>query len=54
MVEAHERWPEYAFDSNKGYGTVAHREAIAKFGPCPMHRTSFAGVREHLERLRRE
>lgn len=54
MIEAHERWPEYAFDSNKGYGTVAHREAIAKFGPCPLHRTSFAGVKEHLDRLRAE
>lgn len=52
MVGYHERWPEYAFDSNKGYGTKAHRDAIARFGPCPVHRLSFGGVRQHVERLR--
>ena len=52
MVEAHEDWPEYGFDQHKGYGTKAHREAIASHGPCPLHRQSFAGVKEHLEKLR--
>ena len=52
MVEVHETWPEYGFDRHKGYGTKAHREAIAAHGPCPLHRQSFAGVKEHLERLR--
>lgn len=54
MVQAHERWPEYAFDSNKGYGTVAHRNAIARWGPCSLHRASFGGVREHLARMRHD
>lgn len=52
MVEEHERWPEYGFDRHKGYGTKAHRDAIAAHGPCPLHRQSFAGVKEHLDRLR--
>ncbi len=48
MLEHHLRWPHYAFDSNKGYGTAAHRKAIAEIGPCPIHRKSFGGVREYL------
>jgi ribonuclease HII len=54
MVARHEIWPEYAFGSNKGYPTKAHREAIATFGPCTLHRKTFGGVREHLDRLRDE
>lgn len=41
MVEAHRSWPEYGFDRHKGYPTAAHRAAIAKHGPCPIHRRSF-------------
>ena len=52
MVSLHETWPEYGFDSNKGYGSKSHREAIARFGPSPIHRLSFGGVREHVDRLR--
>lgn len=33
--------PNYGFDTNVGYGTLKHREAIAKFGLCNLHRTSF-------------
>lgn len=44
--------PEYGFESNKGYGSAAHLEAIAKHGPCRRHRREFAGVREHWHRLR--
>lgn len=53
MVDLHERWPEYNFASNKGYGSREHRDAIAVHGPCEAHRLSFGGVREHVERLRR-
>lgn len=52
MLRAHEQWPEYAFHSNKGYGSKAHRDAIAAHGPCPLHRLTFGGVREHVARLR--
>jgi ribonuclease HII len=41
MVEAHASWPQYGFAQHKGYPTLAHREAIAKHGPCPIHRLSF-------------
>jgi ribonuclease HII len=36
----------YAFASNKGYGTAAHRSALRMLGPCPAHRMSFAPLRE--------
>ncbi len=41
MGEYDREYPEYAFASNKGYGTKAHIEALKKFGPCPIHRKSF-------------
>ena len=37
-------FPGYGFASNKGYGTAAHREALAQLGPCSIHRTTFKGV----------
>ena len=43
------KYPEYGFSSHKGYGTPQHRKAIAKHGPCPLHRRSFAGVSEYLQ-----
>lgn len=42
------RYPEYGFAEHKGYGTAAHLAAIARFGPSPLHRRTFRGVREHL------
>lgn len=41
MVEYDTVFPEYGFASNKGYGAVAHIEALKKYGPCPIHRRSF-------------
>ncbi len=41
MTKAHNLFPEYAFDENKGYGTLKHREAINSLGLCRLHRTSF-------------
>ncbi len=52
MARHHEMWPEYNFASNKGYPTKEHRDAVAKHGPCPIHRLTFGGVREHRDRLR--
>lgn len=50
MMEGYERrYPGYGLAGHKGYGSVAHREAIARLGPCPVHRLSFRGVREHAE-----
>ena len=44
MVKLDARWPEYGFARHKGYGTKEHKEALAKFGPCPLHRLDFKGV----------
>lgn len=41
MLEMAERYPEYAFDVHKGYGTKAHCEAILANGPCEIHRRTF-------------
>ena len=49
MRELHARWPDYGFDAHKGYSTPAHLEALARLGPCPEHRRSFAPVREALQ-----
>ncbi len=39
------QYPEYGFALHKGYPTAAHLAALARFGPCPIHRRSFAPVR---------
>ena len=49
MAEYHEQWPEYGFDRHKGYPTPEHLELLKKIGPCPIHRKTFAPVREALE-----
>ena len=41
-------YPGYGFAKHKGYPTKAHLEALAKLGPCPEHRRSFAPVKEVL------
>lgn len=41
MCEYDEEFPEYAFASNKGYGTAAHIAAIERFGLSSVHRRSF-------------
>lgn len=37
-------FPQYGFAKHKGYPTAAHRSNLKKFGPCAIHRRSFAGV----------
>ena len=41
MKEYDKIMPEYGFASHKGYGSAAHMEAIRKYGPSPIHRTTF-------------
>ena len=41
MQELAQAYPHYGFNEHKGYGTEKHREAIQKWGPCPLHRLSF-------------
>lgn len=40
-----ERFPEYGFYHNKGYGTAGHFKALKVHGPSPVHRLSFRGVK---------
>ena len=41
MLKQDEKWPGYSWDSNFGYPKIAHRLAIDKLGPTPIHRISF-------------
>lgn len=41
MVDYDRLMPEYGFATHKGYGAVAHIEALKKYGPSPIHRKSF-------------
>lgn len=41
MLEMAARYPEYAFERHKGYGTKLHYERLRAFGPSPIHRMSF-------------
>lgn len=41
MVEIHEQYPMYGWNKNKGYPTLEHRTAIARYGITPYHRKSF-------------
>lgn len=47
-LDLHARYPQYAFDRHKGYGTALHMARLAEFGPCPEHRRGFAPVRRLL------
>lgn len=50
MGEYHKQFPLYGFDKHVGYGTKMHLQAIANFGPSPIHRTSFEPIKS-LKRL---
>lgn len=50
MVELDRRFPGYGFAQHKGYGTPAHRAALARLGPSPIHRLTWTPC----QRLRRE
>jgi len=54
MAAYHDRFPEYDFRRNKGYPTKAHRQALARYGPCELHRRTFRGVREYFGRDRQD
>jgi ribonuclease HII len=46
MSEIDKQYPEYLFSQHKGYGTKLHLEKIKEYGPCPIHRMSFAPIRK--------
>ena len=49
MSALDERYPLYGFARNKGYATLMHREALERYGASPVHRRSFAPVRQTLQ-----
>lgn len=50
----HEQYPHYAFDRHKGYPTALHLERLKAHGVSPVHRRSYAPVRELLDRTSSE
>ncbi len=50
MTELDGHYPGYGFARHKGYGTPEHLESLCQLGPCPIHRRSFAPVRESAAR----
>jgi len=49
MLALHEKFPHYAWNTNKGYGTSGHRKAIGDYGHCKYHRRSSRLLPEHAD-----
>jgi ribonuclease HII len=52
MVESESLYPQYAFARHKGYGTALHQQRLALYGPCAIHRRSFAPIKESLQEIK--
>ncbi|MSP40711.1 MAG: ribonuclease HII [Deltaproteobacteria bacterium] len=50
MVGFDRQYPDYGFAGHKGYGSAQHLAALRRHGPSPIHRKSFAPVRDLIER----
>jgi ribonuclease HII len=50
METFHRRYPQYNFARHKGYATAEHLEALRCWGPCALHRRTFRGVKEWVEK----
>lgn len=46
MAQYAREWPGYGWETNQGYPTPAHQRALRELGPTPIHRRSFAPVRQ--------
>jgi ribonuclease HII len=46
-----EQYPQYGLLNHKGYGTKEHLETLKKFGPCPIHRKTFAPIKKLLKKI---
>jgi ribonuclease HII len=51
MERLHKRYPVYNFQRHKGYGTKEHLAMLKKYGPCPIHRLTFAPVARIAHRV---
>jgi ribonuclease HII len=49
MVEYANKYPEYAFEKHKGYGTKVHREALKLHGACEIHRKSYKPIAKIID-----
>lgn len=49
ITEMDKIYPQYGFAGHKGYPTKEHKEAVALYGPSPIHRLTFRGVSEHVK-----
>lgn len=54
MKEFHQIYPQYGFDKHKGYLTKDHMLALQEYGPCPIHRKTYAPIRNLLEKHRKQ
>mgnify|MGYP002590882064 FL=1 len=51
MCKIAELYPQYGFEHHVGYGTAEHLKALKAYGPTPIHRKTFAPVREVINGL---
>ncbi|MBW8350477.1 ribonuclease HII [Bacillus sp. IITD106] len=49
MKEYHNQYPQYGFHLHMGYGTKLHLNALNSYGPCTIHRKSFAPIKQLFE-----
>ena len=52
LIELESEYPGYRFAQHKGYGTSQHLEALDRLGPSPIHRFTFAPIKESTQTLR--
>ena len=52
LIELESEYPGYRFAQHKGYGTTQHLEALDRLGPSPIHRFTFAPIKESTHTLR--
>lgn len=48
LSDLDQKYPQYGFLKHKGYGTKIHLQALEQYGPCPIHRKSFAPIKRLL------
>jgi len=48
LIDLDKSYPQYGFARHKGYGTAHHLQALQQWGPCPIHRRTFAPIRKPL------
>ncbi len=49
MLKLHKKYPNFRFDLHKGYPTLLHKRMLVKYGPCDIHRQTFAPVKNMVK-----